>query len=92
MKCMNVITSSHGTSFPCLDTCFDAKTFSKCTEDTPGGEIKKNIKWYGKTFYSIDPECVKKKMCTFRPVLHCLQNDLNLSASLRYIAFGAVYK
>lgn len=54
--------------------------------------LKKNIKWYGKTFYSIDPECVKKKMCTFRPVLHCLQNDLNLSASLRYIAFGAVYK
>lgn len=54
--------------------------------------LKKNIKWYGKTFYSIDPECVEKKMCTFRPVLHCLQNDLNLSASLRYIAFGAVYK
>lgn len=52
---------------------------------------KKNMKWYGKTFYSIDPECVKKSVY-IRPVLHCLQNDLNLSASLRYIAFGAVYK
>lgn len=61
MKCMNVITSSHGTSFPCLDTRFDAKTVSaRHTGDTRGaGEIeKKNIKCYGKTFYSIDPECI----------------------------------